>query len=811
MKYLIELVADTEGINPAVTALEKIKKADEANALQFKKTNEKYAEMAKQGNANMDKLFKGLTNVSKAAAGDLGKKALTDASKATESFRSQLRQSREEMTKLFVSGKATSSEIYNAARAGGELKDSIGDASQAISVLSSDTFKLDSAIQGLQVGASVFQGLQGASALFGDENKDVLKTIAKLNGIMAVTQSLQQITNALQAQSAFRLGVTVAAQKLYTFAIGESTGALRIFKLALASTGIGLLVIGLIALITNFKKVTEYIGISSAKLEKFGDVLSGLKEGALEFFNQVGVLFKDLFSGDFSKLYQDAKQIGKNVGQAFENGVKESKIEKILQKRIDDETFVEKLLGITGDDNAALQIKIKKTTDIALLALKKFNKDKSKENKEAYLDAVLDQISAQEELDKFNADAEKERLSKLKEKRDLQKELFKKRLEDELAVLQISEIQNKNHAKALLNIEVLMVKKRAEIAKADEESAVKRRLIDIQTIEAINKLHDDYYVKELERINKNLESFKDAESKKREEYNKTNEELQKALEEREKLNKENLDKLNAFKDKENEDKQKDYEHELQLEKEKQDIIKETIIQGANEISAFIFQMENDRIQSNLNKQLSALAIQKNAELANKELTEAQKDRINKRYAAEELKARKKAFEETKKAKLAEALINGSLAVTALLVKYLPPSPLFFAGLATIALNTALSVATISAQKFAKGTEYVNGKGTETSDSVPAMLSKGERVVDASTNKRLKGIPNKLLPLLVNQNFLPSQTLISQGMDYDKMAKVFAKEMSKQPVNNFIFDANGFTKSVERGNTSTQIKNSKNGF
>jgi len=43
---------------------------------------------------------------------------------------------------------------------------------------------------------------------------------------------------------------------------------------------------------------------------------------------------------------------------------------------------------------------------------------------------------------------------------------------------------------------------------------------------------------------------------------------------------------------------------------------------------------------------------------------------------------------------------------------------------------------------------VTGPGTGRSDSVPAWLSNGERVVDAATNKELKDVPNKLLPKAV---------------------------------------------------------------
>ena len=80
----------------------------------------------------------------------------------------------------------------------------------------------------------------------------------------------------------------------------------------------------------------------------------------------------------------------------------------------------------------------------------------------------------------------------------------------------------------------------------------------------------------------------------------------------------------------------------------------------------------------------------------------------------------------------------------------------FAGIASAAILSGLVKATFSGIKagvsnFAEGTEYVEGPGTETSDSIPAMLSKGERVVPAKINKLLGNISNEDLIQLTNQN------------------------------------------------------------
>jgi hypothetical protein len=76
------------------------------------------------------------------------------------------------------------------------------------------------------------------------------------------------------------------------------------------------------------------------------------------------------------------------------------------------------------------------------------------------------------------------------------------------------------------------------------------------------------------------------------------------------------------------------------------------------------------------------------------------------------------------------------------------------GIASAALLGGVIKGTFTAlkaniQAFATGTEYVQGQGTETSDSIPARLSKGERVVPAAINKQLMGISNKDLPKIVN--------------------------------------------------------------
>jgi hypothetical protein len=112
----------------------------------------------------------------------------------------------------------------------------------------------------------------------------------------------------------------------------------------------------------------------------------------------------------------------------------------------------------------------------------------------------------------------------------------------------------------------------------------------------------------------------------------------------------------------------------------------------------------------------------------------------------EIQFERKLAESRKKARIVEAqaekrkaLFDIGIQTAVAIVKALPN--LFLVGIA--AATGAIQAAVVASKpvKFAKGTEYVEGPGTGTSDSIPAQLSKGERVVPAHLNKKLNGISN----------------------------------------------------------------------
>ena len=167
----------------------------------------------------------------------------------------------------------------------GKLQDKIGDLNQQVKNFASDTGKVDVALGGLTAVTGGFEAVQGAMALAGSENENLQLAMLKVQGAMALANGVQQVQIALQKESALMKGIDTAktwllatATGAYTAVVGTSTGALKVFRLALVSTGIGAIVVLIGLLIANFDKVKNAV------------------IGAYDQFNKLGPAIKTLIS-----------------------------------------------------------------------------------------------------------------------------------------------------------------------------------------------------------------------------------------------------------------------------------------------------------------------------------------------------------------------------------------------------------------------------------------------------------------------------------------------------------------------------------
>ena len=224
-----------------------------------------------------------MADVTKEIALEVSLKDSTSA--GTQSAKQRLREMQKELIAMAEAGQQGTDAFRRLEQAAGQLKDEIGDVNQRIKNLASDTKRIDAFVGAVQGIAAGFQIAQGAAALFGDENEDLQKAMLKVQGAIALANGVQQVANLLQKESAVMMGINTAATKLYATVVGTATGAMRAFRIALAATGIGAIVV-LIGL------AADAMGLFSSNTKEAANDQKNLKRsledtaGTLEYYER---------------------------------------------------------------------------------------------------------------------------------------------------------------------------------------------------------------------------------------------------------------------------------------------------------------------------------------------------------------------------------------------------------------------------------------------------------------------------------------------------------------------------------------------
>jgi hypothetical protein len=283
-----------------------------ATVNEINQINDKVVEGAQDSAKKVKASFSSIASSFTAAfSGGEVKKALDNQSKAIDnlgksgkSLTGQLRGLKAELAELEIAGQEGSAAFNQLLIAAAKLEDQIGDTRARVKILASDTFKFDAAVGATQALASGFEVAQGAAALFGGESEDLQKAIVKITAATAVANGVQQIATLVKEESTVKTAVLTAAETLYGLAVGKSTGALKALRIALAATGVGLLIIGIVALIENFDKLKDAINGTSDTSRALDSTLEATKtalSGAIEETTKVGTAFELARKGVISK------------------------------------------------------------------------------------------------------------------------------------------------------------------------------------------------------------------------------------------------------------------------------------------------------------------------------------------------------------------------------------------------------------------------------------------------------------------------------------------------------------------------------
>lgn len=196
---------------------------------------------------------------------------------------------------------------------------------------------------------------------------------------------------------------------------------------------------------------------------------------------------------------------------------------------------------------------------------------------------------------------------------------------------------------------------------------------------------------------------------------------------------------------------------LEREKQVRAEVLDTILNGVSEFLSSLNQINNNRYESQI-QQIESIR-DKQIEAYDEELQaledshrkgnisdrkyESQKQALLDKRQAEEKKADKELSDMKRKQAISNknfailtATLKGIEGVARAFADYVFPYSAIVAGIVGgLAVAQVAAASSEPIPEFAKGVEKVTGKGTETSDEVPAKLSVGERVVTAEKNRK----------------------------------------------------------------------------
>ena len=760
MAAKVEIIYEAEATSLKATVNE-VNKANDAVVASAQTSSKEVANAYKTAGKSIAAAFSG-GEVKKALADQ--NTAFDNLNKKGKTLTGQLRSLKNELSQLEVAGKGGTAQFRQLTLEAARLEDQVGDTRARVANLASDTFKFDAAVQATQGLAAGFEVAQGAAALFGSESEDLQKSILKVQGAIAIANGVQQIANLLLEESKIKTLVLTNVQAAYGLVVGTTTGALKVFRLALAATGIGLLVLGVIALIQNFDKVKAALSNAIPGFKEVTQAIGSVIDTIKEF---VGV--SDEADKAASAFESAAKKQSKAADAAVERIQRQIDIEKSAGNSTV-ELEIQREQAVINANRAIIADYVKKAGTIS--SLSEEEKLKAKEVNDAAVKAVQD---ASAKIIIIRNGVEREAAEKAEEAAKKRAEAEKKAAEDvakareNLAKLELETLQNQlDEREKILNESNTKI---ADLEKAFNEAKFAGNLVEEKKLSDAIAAIKETATKQIADIDQKALDEKAA--KEKEAADKAKEAAEKAAEERSKLFIAGIDdQINQVKtleiiegsSLERRIKLIELESKIRIEQaqgsasaialinaETEEAIREERKKTTQQTIDDAFEIADETLKVlnsilDLQRQVSANRIAdientKTAEIdAINQSTDLEIDKVRQREAAT-LRANKRIAEEkTKQAKrdkalaIFEATINTASAIIKTGAQLGYPAAIPFQVAAGIV--GALQIATIAAQpipKFKKGGE-VGGRSHEAGGTL-IEAEKGEFVVNKSSVAR----------------------------------------------------------------------------
>ena len=388
-----------------------------------------------------------------------GEGASKQAEKSIGSIRKQLKEANGELIAAQQNFGQYSKEAVAAAKRVADLRDQIADAKEAADLF--DPGKKFAAFSGaLQAVAGGFAAVQGALGLLGVESEDVEKQLLKVQSALALSEGLNQITDA--APKFAGLAATIRTKVVTAFST---------LRGAIAATGIGALVVGLGLLISNFDAVVAAIRRAIPGFDSFVNGIKRAFNAVTDFLNITSEAERALDRlTDSTKTRNE--EIERTIKVLSAQGGKEKEIANLTRERINND-----LKLLTEKEKAG-----QKLTEAELKQQKDLNADLAVED-------AKETNRLKQESEKRNQDAKAAQEARLAEQKAFNEQLReeeRKRIDEEIA-----DVKRINDLRAEANKIRTDAEREAILARLSERDREFQEL-EFKFADQIAKFQDDF-------------------------------------------------------------------------------------------------------------------------------------------------------------------------------------------------------------------------------------------------------------------------------------------------------------------------------
>ena len=278
-----------------------------------------------------------------------------------------LRNELKELRNTLLSTEKGTEEYNNAMKQAAEIQHTLKEQMEEVNASAMDFGQITSnVVKGVGGMVAGFQAAKATMNLFGVENETVIKSLEKMQNLMAITQALPSIDNGIKAFKRLKLAIQAAS------------AGMSGLKKAIISTGLGALAVALGLIIANFDKISAWLDEITGQTDFLGElsdkVIGGLNAGwaaiiqslkavgsaistyitapfksvwaAIQAYTATnggfadklkaaGKAMKDGFVSDWKKVGDDFKEIGVVASDAYQSGYEKHKAKR-LAKNVED-------------------------------------------------------------------------------------------------------------------------------------------------------------------------------------------------------------------------------------------------------------------------------------------------------------------------------------------------------------------------------------------------------------------------------------------------------------------------------------------